>query len=112
MPKYKRYEDNQEDLLESVPEADETTPEVMNNFVGVKVQLPFAGEVATAWVRSWKRDDNGDPVGLAHKNPIIDSHVYNVKFEDGEVTEYTANVIAENIYAQYNKDDHEYVLLE
>jgi hypothetical protein len=47
-------------------------------------------------------DDNAIPKGKAHSNPILDSCKYLVKFGDGEVLEYSANVIAENLYAQVN----------
>ncbi len=38
--------------------------------------------------------------------------MYNVEFGDGEVTEYTENVIAEKMYAKYDENGHEYVLLK
>jgi hypothetical protein len=38
--------------------------------------------------------------------------VYDVEFPDGEVHEYSANVIAENIYAQSDIDGHTYNILD
>jgi hypothetical protein len=32
-------------------------------------------------------------------NPILDTRIYEVEFPDGEVLEYAANVIAENLYS-------------
>ena len=37
---------------------------------------------------------------------------YQVEFAGGEVTELTANVIAESLYAQCNWDRNEYLLLD
>ena len=39
-------------------------------------------------------------MGTAHTNPILDTRTYEVEFPDGETAEYTANVIAENMWAQ------------
>jgi len=44
-------------------------------------------------------------------NPILDTRRYSVKFNDGDVTELTANVIAEAMYAQYDGDGNLYTLL-
>ena len=53
-----------------------------------------------------------DPTGWSlvcyHKNPILNTLVYDVEFPDGGVKEYSANVIAENILSQV---DDEGVLL-
>ena len=38
--------------------------------------------------------------------------MYQVKFAGGKVTELTANVIAESMYAQCNADGNEYLLLD
>ena len=51
-------------------------------------------------------------MGRAHVNPIMDTRLYQVEFADGEVTELTANIIAELMYAQCNADGNEYLLLD
>ena len=51
-------------------------------------------------------------MGKANSNPILDIRTYNVEFEDGDVTEFTANVIAENMYAQCDAEGNQYVLLD
>ena len=45
-------------------------------------------------------------------NTILDSHEYEVQFEDGEVTEVTANVIAESIDAQCDPEGNQYFLFD
>jgi hypothetical protein len=59
-----------------------------------------------------KRDARGDPIGNANANPIMDSRVYRVEFEDGNVCELTANVIAESMYASCNADGNKYILFD
>ena len=41
---------------------------------------------------------------IAHVNPIMDTRLYQVEFNGGEVTELTNNVIAESMYAQCDAD--------
>jgi hypothetical protein len=48
-------------------------------------------------------DDNGNIIGNANINPILNTIMYEVEFPDGEIKPYAANVIADNIYSQvYN----------
>ena len=46
------------------------------------------------------RDADGNPVGLRHNNPLLDTRRYEVQFGDGSVQEYTANLVAENMLSQ------------
>ena len=51
-------------------------------------------------VMSRVKNFEGQHIGMADKNPILDTRVYNVEFSDGEVAELGANIIAECMYAQ------------
>ncbi len=59
-----------------------------------------------------KQDDNGNPTGRASDNPILDTREYIVKFDDGDVNELTANLIAKSMYTQCNPNGNQYVLLD
>ncbi len=63
-------------------------------------------------VTSCKRDKDGNPFGLANANPILDTHEYTFTFDDGDETVLNANLIAEAMYAQFNPDGNQYVLLD
>ena len=63
-------------------------------------------------VKSRKRDSDGNPIGRSNSNPILDTRVYQVEFPDGDVAEYTANVIAENIFAQVDDEGRHHQLLD
>jgi hypothetical protein len=63
-------------------------------------------------VTARKRDIDGNPTGVANANPILDTRAYVVTFDDGDVTELTANLIAESMYAQCDPDGNQYVLLD
>ena len=42
----------------------------------------------------------------------MDSSIYDVVFSDGEVLEYSANVIAENLYSQVDDEGHHQVMID
>ncbi len=55
-------------------------------------------------VTSCKRDKDGNPIGLANANPILNTCEYTFTFDDGDETVLNANLIAEAIYAQFGPD--------
>ncbi len=92
-------------------EQDEYTPETFDGYLNASVMLPRGGEVLKAQVVSCKRDVNGNPIGKAHSNPILDTREYVVEFEDGAQEIYSANLIAENMYAQIDSEGRQHALL-
>jgi hypothetical protein len=50
--------------------------------------------------------------GRANANSILDTRIYEIEFPDGGSDEYTANVIADNIYAQCDIQGRQYNLME
>ena len=63
-------------------------------------------------VFSRKRDVDDNPIGRENANPILDSHRYEVEFDDGEVTEITANSIADQMYSQCDKNRNDLLLID
>jgi len=59
-----------------------------------------------------KCDCEGNPIGMANVNPILDTQVYQVMFPEGNVAEYSANVIAECLYSQVDDEGRQYLLLD
>ena len=72
----------------------------MDQYTGAEVLLPKGNSSTTGRVRGRKRDSEGKLHGKSHLNPILDTRTYEVEFPDGEVNEYSANVIAENMWSQ------------
>ena len=73
----------------------------------MELMLPRGGTLARGRVTQRKRDHEGNVIGRSNANPILDTREYEVKFEDGDVTEQTANAIAESMYAMCDKNgDH------
>ena len=52
-----------------------------------------------------------EAVGNTHANPFFDTRYYNIEFTYGSVDNYTANVIAENMFAQVNDEGNQYLLM-
>ena len=50
--------------------------------------------------------------GKANANPILDTRTYEVEFPDGTTAEYSANVIAQNMYSQCDVEGNQYLLLK
>jgi len=90
----------------------EITPEIGDNDLSAEIMLPRGRTMVKGRVAVHKRDRDGNPIGLANANPILDTRSYIVYFDDGNQTELTANMIAESMYSQCDPDGHEYVLLD
>jgi hypothetical protein len=50
--------------------------------------------------------------GKVNANSMHYTHTYNVLFPDGSKFEYTANMIAKNMWAQADLDGNQYLLLD
>jgi hypothetical protein len=71
----------------------------------------IAGEIKTGFVEQRKRDSDGNLIGKANHNPILDTRLYTVKFPDGKEAEYAANIIAENMLSMCDEEGNQYLLL-
>ncbi len=58
-------------------------------------------------VAARKRVRDGNPIGLANSNPILDTRSYVVHFDNGDQTELTANMIVESLYLYSQCDPDE-----
>ena len=99
---------------ETISEADDFSPEIMDNtYLNMELTLPRDGEEpAFARVKKRLKDDNGNPIGTANQNPILDTRMFEVEFTDGTTMAMTANTIAENMFAQVDEEGHRFVLID
>ncbi len=58
------------------------------------------------------KDKGGAPVGEYNPNPFLDTRTYAVEMPDGKLEEYTANIIAENLYSQIDAEGRELLLFK
>ncbi len=96
-------------------EADQDfTPDAYDDtYLNMELALPRNGaEVQFGRVVKRLRDKDGLPIGTAHDNPILDTRMYEVEFQDGHKASLAANVIAENLFAQIDDEGNRHVLFE
>jgi ribosomal protein L15 len=96
----------------SMPEADNWDAEAYDQYISAEVLLPKDGQEVLGQVVARKRDADGNPIGRGNSNPILDTRLYEVKFSNGNVAEYSANVIAECTYSQVDNKGRQYVLMD
>ena len=90
----------------------EITPKMGDNYLSAEIMLPRRDTMVKGCFAARKRDQDGNPVGLANSNPILNTRSYIVHFDDGNRTELTANMIAEYLYSQFDPDGNGCILLD
>jgi hypothetical protein len=96
---------------EEPPEDDDA--EDLDNFIHANLLLDAGnGEKISGRVIKRSTNMDGSKKGTPHKNPMFDTRAYLIEFKNGSVDEYTANVIAENIYSQVDDEGRNFSLLK
>jgi hypothetical protein len=121
-PEYEHYqghtivEDTDNASEEGLPNNDDLDPlptlEVGDNYISAEILLPLGGVLRWGKVISHRRDADGNTVGLAHDQPILNTWTYDVEFNNGTIAELMANKIAKCMYAQCDPRGNQYVLLD
>ncbi len=98
----------------SVPEADdEFDPDSCDSHLNMELALE-RDDTTPEFAKVTKRmkDAAGDPIGVAHDNPILDTRSCEVEHLDGHKAAIAANIVAENTLAQVDHDGHRQMLFE
>ena len=74
--------------------------------INMEILLPQGEEFQRATVKRRATDHEGKLVGEFNENPLLNTAVYDVELSDGVVREYSANIIAENIYQQVDSNGY------
>lgn len=74
-------------------------PEVGNEYIHASVMLQCGSQMMQGTAIACKQDQDGNPISCRSDNLIIDTHLYQVEFPDGELVPLTANDILQSIYA-------------
>ena len=81
--------------------------------VGSLLKIPYGEEVAVVEVLDRKRTPHIDSrLVEKHDNSPLDNRRYSVRMPNSEIREYTANLIAENLFAQCDEDGTYRVLFD
>jgi hypothetical protein len=112
-PTHDCYEENKEPAFQmpDIDDLDEHDVDTYDQYVGASVHLSIGDKAQTGKVTGWKRGLDGVTGGKASANPILDTITYNVEFPDVRSEEYTANGIAENMYAQCGEEGNQFLML-
>ena len=83
--------------------------EVDDWYIGAHVKLPHHGKIFDGKVVSRKRTADGRMlIGKSNPNPILDTRVYNVEFVNGDIEEFTTNIISESIFDHSDDEGYYY----
>lgn len=95
-------------------EGDDLVAEVSayDRFIHAELMYERDGKKVNGMVTGRAVDAQGKPIGAYNANPILNTAVYEVQFDDGSVREYAANAIAEAIYSQCDAEGWRYTLLD
>ena len=104
IPDYDEPVDANGRLLNQNPEYDK--------IINAEVQLQLGDEISRGVVKRRAVGPEGKAVGAYDDNPKLNSMVYEVEFPDGQVKEYAANVIAENMLTQVDSEGFSVTLME
>ena len=92
-------------------DADDIEYETFDQYISAEFLVNRNGETASAKVVKRARDNNGNPIGKKHDNPLMDTREYECMLDDGTIMRYNANVIAENIFAQCDDEGRRQAVL-
>ena len=101
---------------DEIKEADnEFTPDTYDDwYLNMELAVPRGDNPNPQYTKVTKRlkDADGIPIGMANENPILDSLMYEVEYQDGMRASLAANYIAENLFAQVDQEGDRHVLLD
>jgi hypothetical protein len=114
-PTYECYEDD-EVSSSKISDIDDIKEEhdvdTYDQYVGAHVRVPIGDEIRSGKVVRRKRELDGTVRGRDNVNSMLDTRTYEIEFPDGRSDEYTANVVAENMYAKCDIEGRQYNLME
>ena len=115
--KYADHEQQEQPTLE-VEDIADSTGKLINQqpaydqIINAEVQLQLGEEMVTGKVIQRTIGPDGQVTGTYDNNPFLNSIIYDVEFPDGQVKEYAANIIAENMSTQVDSDGMSTTLME
>ena len=117
---FKKYEDHeqQEQPTHEVEDIVDSTGKLINQqpaydqIINAEVHLQLGEEMVNGKVIQRTIGPDGHVTGTYDNNPFLNSIIYDVEFPDGQVNEYAANIIAENMLTQGDCDGMSTTLME
>ena len=83
-----------------------------DKLIRAEIQMQVDDEMRKGKVTKRAIGPNGTTAGTYDENPYLNTIIYEVEFDDGQVREYAANLIAENILTQVDSEGYSTTLME
>ena len=83
-----------------------------DKIINTEVMIQNGDEMAMGKVARRSLDADGRMTGTYHNNPFLNTITYDVEFPNGQVKEYGANIIAENMLTQVDSDGYSLSLMD
>jgi hypothetical protein len=110
-----------EDVEEPIPDTEHVVDStgkrllqqpLYDKMINAEILLPNGDQMQTGKVKGRSIGDHGSTMGSYSEHPLLNSIVYDVEFPDGQVKEYAANILAENMLSQVDNEGHSYLLMK
>ena len=109
-------EENQttQDRYQDIPEQDEYTADTFDSYLKMELSLSQGPDDEEIFGKLTKRinDKDSRPIGIAHRNSLLDTRQYEVDFTDVHTEMFSANVIAKNMFAQVYYEEYCQVMIK
>ena len=105
-----KADDEDKRVVPDVEDTVDATGKLLNQhpaydwIINAEVALQLEEEVTTGKVTRRALGPDGQVAGTYDDNPFLNTIIYEVEFPDGQVKDYAANVIAENMLTQVDSD--------
>jgi len=96
-PSFIMYEDDEKDDFTASDYTEEEDQIESDKYISFKVRLMEDDMEQVGIIKGRKRGPDGKFIGKYNANPILDTSVYEIEFQDGRVESYFANQIVECI---------------
>jgi hypothetical protein len=95
-----------------------TTGKILNQqplydkMVSAEILLPHGDDMQMGKVIGRTLGDHGKTMGSYDDNPVLNRMIYDVEFPDGNIKEYAANILAENMSSQMDPYGYNTILMK
>ena len=88
-----------------VNDSDDFSPDTFYGYFNMEISMDHGGEEQqiAKFVKQMK-DNEGNSIGMSNKNPILDTGVYEIEFQNGFLKPVAANTIAKSLFAQVDQE--------
>jgi hypothetical protein len=113
-PTFECYEDDEvpaSKMMDIDDVKDKDDVDTYDQYDGAQVRVTIGDGILTGKVIRRKHEIYGTLKGRANSNPMLDTSTYEIELPADCSGEYTANVIAENMYAQCDEEGNQFNLM-